>query len=47
MTRMQRDIEPTGTTQEHVRDLMTPAPLAVSPDGSVTNHCADMYPSRQ
>ncbi len=35
MPRMQRDIEPTGTTQEHVRDLMTPAPLAVSPDTSV------------
>jgi acetoin utilization protein AcuB len=35
MTHMQHDIEHTGTTQDHVWDLMTPAPIAVSPETSV------------
>jgi len=32
---MQYDLEHTGTPQAHVRDLMTPAPLAISPATSV------------
>src|SRR5882724_5156304 len=35
MTHMQCDLEHTGTPQAHVRDLMTPAPLAISPATSV------------
>ena len=35
MTHMPRDIEPTRTPQARVRDLMTPAPLAISPETSV------------